>query len=88
MLWIQSLIDAISGIIWGWPTLMPMMIIFLLGTGMFVTFRLNWIQLFRIKHAFQVIRGKYDNPEDEGDINHFQALSAALSATVGIGNIA
>ncbi len=85
---IQTVIDSISGIIWGWPTLMPIMVIILLGTGIFITFRLNWIQLFRTKHALQVIRGKYDNPEDDGDINHFQALSAALSATVGIGNIA
>lgn len=85
---IQSIIDTVSGLVWGWPTLMPIMVIILLGTGIFITFRLNWIQLFRTRHAIQVIRGKFDNPEDAGDINHFQALSAALSATVGIGNIA
>jgi len=82
------LIDAVSGVIWGWPEVMPIMVIILLGTGIFITFRLNWIQLFRTKHAIEVITGKYDDPKDEGDINHFQALSAALSATVGIGNIA
>ncbi|MCK4857961.1 MAG: sodium:alanine symporter family protein, partial [candidate division Zixibacteria bacterium] len=64
------------------------MIILLLGTGIYITFRLGWPQIRYLKHAIQVTRGKYDNPADEGDITHFQALSAALSATVGIGNIA
>jgi len=85
---VKEFIQSLVGIVWGWPELLPLMVIILLGTGIFVTFRLRWIQLFRIGHAFQVIRGTYDNPQDQGDINHFQALSAALSATVGIGNIA
>ncbi len=70
----------------GWISL-PLIFI-LLGTGLFVSFRLRWIQLFRLRHSFQVVGGKYDNPDDEGDVTHFQALSAALSATIGIGNIA
>jgi AGCS family alanine or glycine:cation symporter len=49
---------------------------------------LGFIQLRRLKHSVEVVSGKYDNPEDEGDVTHFQALSAALSATIGIGNIA
>ncbi len=81
---IQSLVD----IVWGWPELMPLMVVILLGAGIFITFRLRFIQLFKIRHAVAVISGKYDNPHDDGDINHFQALAAALSATVGIGNIA
>jgi len=85
---VKQVIQSISGTVWGWPELMPLMVIILLGTGIYVTFRLRFIQLFRIRHAFRVIRGTYDNVKDEGDINHFQALSAALSATVGIGNIA
>ena len=48
--------------------------------------RLNPIQYF--KHAFSVLSGKYDSPDDKGQISHFQALSTALSSTVGIGNIA
>ena len=78
----------VSSIVWGWPQIMPLMVIILLGTGIFITLRLRWIQLFRLSHSWNVLRGKYDNPEDDGDINHFQALSTALSATVGIGNIA
>ncbi|MBD3225686.1 MAG: amino acid carrier protein [Caldithrix sp.] len=85
---VKNFIQTVSGTVWGWPELMPLMVVILLGTGIFITLRLRFIQLFRLKHSWNVIRGKYDNPEDEGDINHFQALSAALSATVGIGNIA
>lgn len=70
----------------GWVS-MPLLII-LLGTGIFVSFRLRWIQVRKLRHSFDVVGGKYDNPEDEGDVTHFQALSAALSATIGIGNIA
>ncbi|MCP4631943.1 MAG: sodium:alanine symporter family protein, partial [candidate division Zixibacteria bacterium] len=64
------------------------MVILLVGTGFITTIRVGFIQIRKIKHGINVIRGIYDNPDDEGDINHFQALSAALSATVGIGNIA
>ena len=70
----------------GWIS-MPLTII-LIGTGLFVTIALGFIQIRRLKHSFEVVSGKYDNPEDEGDVTHFQALSAALSATIGIGNIA
>lgn len=70
----------------GWISL-PL-IFMLLGTGFFVSFSLRWIQFRKLKHSFQVIGGKYDNPDDEGDVTHFQALSAALAATIGIGNIA
>ena len=64
------------------------LIVILLGTGVYVSFRLRWIQLRKLKHSFDVVGGKYDNPDDEGDVTHFQALSAALSATIGIGNLA
>ena len=70
----------------GWIS-MPLTFI-LIGTGLFVTVSLGFIQVRRLKHSFDVVSGKYDNPDDEGDVTHFQALSAALSATIGIGNIA
>lgn len=85
---IRQFIQSAVDIVWGWPELLPLMVVILLGTGIYITFRMRWIQLFKVGHAIDVIRGKYDNVKDEGDINHFQALSAALSATVGIGNIA
>jgi alanine or glycine:cation symporter, AGCS family len=66
----------------------PLMIIALVGTGIFVTLKLGFPQIRYFLHGIKVTRGVYDNPEDEGDLNHFRALATALSATVGIGNIA
>jgi AGCS family alanine or glycine:cation symporter len=66
----------------------PLMIIVLVGTGIFVTIKLALPQIRYLWHGIKVTMGKYDNPEDEGDLNHFRALTTALSATVGIGNIA
>jgi AGCS family alanine or glycine:cation symporter len=66
---------------------MPLIFV-LLGSGFFITFSLRWIQLRKLRHSFDAVTGKYDDPDDEGDVTHFQALSAALSATIGIGNIA
>ena len=59
----------------------------LLGTGVLFTFWSGFCQYRSITHGVQVVRGVYDDPDDPGAINHFQALSAALSATVGLGNI-
>ena len=64
------------------------MVILLLGSGVFLTLRLGFIQLRHLGHGFAVTMGKYDDPNDPGDVSHFQALTTALSATVGIGNIA
>ena len=64
------------------------LIVILLGTGVYVSFRLRWIQLRKLKHSFEAVGGKYDDPDDAGDVTYFHALSAALSATIGIGNIA
>ncbi|VAW97226.1 Sodium/glycine symporter GlyP [hydrothermal vent metagenome] len=57
-------------------------------TGLFLTLRMGFIQIRGFKHAIQLVRGKHDDPEHEGEVNHFEALSTALSATVGTGNIA
>ncbi len=78
-LWIAS----VSNFVWG-----PVMIILLVGTGLFLTVRFGFIQFRGFPHALALITGKYDDPKDAGDITHFQALSAALSATIGTGNIA
>jgi len=66
----------------------PLMVFILLGAGVYLTFRLGFIQIRRLGHGFGVTTGKYDDPEEPGDVSHFQALTTALSATVGIGNIA
>lgn len=83
MEFINIWISAISNFVWG-----PVMIILLVGTGLFLTIRLRFIQFRGFAHAVALITGRYDDPDDEGDVTHFQALSAALSATIGTGNIA
>ncbi|GHE75440.1 MULTISPECIES: amino acid carrier protein [Roseivirga] len=60
----------------------------LLGTGLFFTIYLKFPQIRYFRFAFNVVRGKYDKEGDEGDTSHFQALTTALSGTVGTGNIA
>ncbi|MFO8024762.1 MAG: sodium:alanine symporter family protein [Thiohalophilus sp.] len=73
----------VSGYAWGIPS-----IILLVGTGLYLTIRLRFVQIRGFQHSWQIIRGKYDKPLDPGEVTHFQALSTALSATVGTGNIA
>ncbi len=63
-------------------------VFFLLGTGIFFTIYLGLPQLRYFKHAIRIVKGKFDHPEDVGDTSHFQALTTALSGTVGTGNIA
>ena len=86
--WLSDTIFTISGLVWGWPDQMPLLVVLLVGTGLVTTFRLGWIQIRYFRHGLRVVRGEYDDPEHEGDLSHFQALTTALSATVGIGNIA
>lgn len=74
----------ISGLLWG----SPITLLALLGTGVYLTIRLRFVQVTGFKHSVQLISGKYDNPDDHGEVSHFQALSTALSATIGTGNIA
>ncbi|HUG42362.1 MAG TPA: sodium:alanine symporter family protein [Longimicrobiales bacterium] len=66
----------------------PLVVMLLLGTGFYLTLRFGFIQIRRLGHGFAVTSGRYDDPDEPGDVSHFQALTTALSATVGIGNIA
>ena len=76
--------------VWSFPSQrsVPLMVIALVGTGIYATIRLGFPQIKFLKHGINVTKGIYDDPNDEGDLNHFKALTTALSATVGIGNIA
>ncbi len=78
----STVIDSVNDIL-KWP-----LIIGLLGTGLFLTLRLGFVQFRRFAHGVAVTTGKYDDPDEPGDVSHFQALTTALSATVGVGNIA
>ena len=84
--WLEDLTTwtgTLAGYFWGIPS-----IIFLVGTGLYLTIRLNFIQFRGFKHGFGLITGRYDKASDPGEVTHFQALSTALSATIGTGNIA
>ena len=76
---IQALADSISGFLWGWP-----MMILLLGTHVFLTFRLRIPQL-KIFKAIKLSVVK--DPDSGGDVSQFAALSTSLAATIGTGNI-
>jgi AGCS family alanine or glycine:cation symporter len=66
----------------------PLIVAILVAGGVYYTFYFRWLSVRAFKHSIDVIRGRYDNPDDPGEISHFQALSSALSATIGLGNIA
>ena len=66
----------------------PFIVLVLISGGVFFTFRYGFAHFKLFGHAFAVVRGKFDDPNDQGQISHFKALTSALSATVGIGNIA
>ncbi len=73
---------AFSDAAWGLPLL-----ILLMGGGFFFMLFSGFLPFRYLGHAINVLRGKYDDPDDPGDISHFEALSSALAATVGMGNI-
>ncbi len=90
---IENILGALSDYIWnrGIPVAgeeVPWVVVALLGTGVFLTVKLGFLQLRKLGHGFAVTSGIYDDPAEPGDVSHFQALTTALSATVGIGNIA
>ena len=93
MEWLQAVVDfANNWVINIGPSFggeqIPLMVFLLLGTGFYLTVRTGFVQFTRLGHGLGVTSGKYDDPSDPGDVSHFQALTTALSATVGIGNIA
>ena len=81
-------LTAWTGAFAAWLSHNPLTLGVIVGVGAYLTFKLRWVQLRGLRHALKVIRGTYSNPHDRGEVNHFQALSTALSATVGMGNIA
>jgi len=80
---LNNILEQISGLVWGLP-----MAGLLVLTGVVLTLRMLFVQVRGFAHGVGVASGKYDDPAHKGELTHFQALSAALSATIGIGNIA
>ena len=77
---VLAILNEIDSIVWGVPLL-----VLLVGTGIFLTIRLNLIQVFKLSHALSLITGAKNH--GAGDVSSFKALCVALSATVGTGNI-
>ena len=80
---LEQLTGEFVGMVWGLP-----LVGLLVGAGILFTVYFGFPQIFMFKHAIDIVRGRFDKPEDKGEISHFQALTTALSATVGLGNIA
>ena len=78
----EKLITGFSDLAWGTPLL-----VLLLGGGLFFLVYSRMLPFRYFRHAVAILLGRYDNPNEPGQINHYQALSTALAATVGMGNI-
>ena len=66
----------------------PFVLVWLLAAALFFTFKFNFVNFRHFTTAINIVRGKYDDQDNDGEVSHFQALTAALSGTVGLGNIA
>lgn len=91
--WVQPATTLIENIIFysiplSPETSIPLVVIMLLGAAIVFTVYFRFVNIRRFGLALNTVRGKYSKPEDLGEVSHFQALSAALSGTVGLGNIA
>jgi len=80
---IDHLLSVAVGYAWGWP-----LIVLVIGGGLFLTLYSRFTPFRYARHSWQILRGVWDDANDPGEITHFQALSTALSSTVGMGNIA
>ncbi|MFP6664103.1 MAG: amino acid carrier protein [Deltaproteobacteria bacterium] len=67
---------------------MPLILLVLTSGGAWFTLRYGFVHIRLFKHSIDCIRGRFDDPRDAGEISHFRALTSALSATLGLGNIA
>ncbi|MGC1473029.1 MAG: alanine/glycine:cation symporter family protein [Psychroserpens sp.] len=80
---LKTISEQFSSLAWGIPLL-----VLLIGGGLYLLLVSKFLPFRFFGHAIQVLRGKYDNPNDLGEISHFKALTTALSSTIGMGNIA
>lgn len=80
---LNTILAEFSSFAWGLPLL-----ILLIGGGLYLFIRSKFLPFRYLGHAISVLRGKYDDPDDPGQISHFKALTTALSSTIGMGNIA
>ncbi len=89
--WIVAPLEAViffDVVFWDPGVKIPLVVLWLIIGATFFTLRFQFINFRGFRHALDCVRGHYTRPDETGEISHFQALSAALSATVGLGNIA
>ena len=79
----DKIISEISSFVWGYPLLF-----ILIGGGLYLLFVSKFLPFKYFFHAIDIVRGKFNDKKSDGEISHFQALTTALSATVGMGNVA
>ena len=84
--WITSLV--FYGPSAGGEVAIRLIVIWLVTAAIFFTIWLGFLNIRGFKHAIDLVRGKYSDPDDAGEVSHFQALATAVSGTVGLGNIA
>src|SRR5690606_34989202 len=84
----EHVVNFLNTYVWSKADALPCMVVALLSFGIYITLKLGFVQVRKFKHGILSVMGKFDHPDAVGDVNHFQALTTALSATVGIGNIA
>ena len=89
--WVVAPLEAViffDVAFWSPDVQIPLVVLWLILGATFFTLRFRFINLRGFHHAIDAVRGVYSRPDETGEVSHFQALSAALSATVGLGNIA
>lgn len=95
--WFRPLADSVSAVIFmavriggtdEAPVTFPLILGWLMLAGVFLTVYFKFINVTGFAHGFRLIRGDYSDPESPGEVSHFQALTSAMSGTVGLGNIA
>ena len=85
----QKIYQAVDNFIVGYNEYIGgfLILLLLVPTGVYFIIKLNFLNVTKLRHSIRVVAGKYDQADDQGDVNHFKALTTALSATVGTGNI-
>ena len=84
----QKLIELLYKEAEGSPSTVPFIVLWLVFGALFFTWKMKFINFRGFKHAISLVKGDYHDPENKGEVSHFQALTTALSGTVGLGNIA
>ena len=90
---IELAVSSFADFMWSAPFLtlgtvdIPFLLFLLLGGGVFFSIYSRFVPFKYFSHGVKILMGKYNDPNDPGEITHFQALTSALASTVGLGNI-